>query len=154
MLFKHRTTTQPDQLQTSEDDFHREDNADYETEVYDDDETDAEQSAQTPPQRTNPFPKKNFPGSPVVATATASKQVPTPAPAPAPAPEQPVSSAAPAPATTQAEAEQQPTPKLIQMTVKLDRVLHGRIRYASFKTGMNHGEVIEDLIRKHCPEVP
>ena len=154
MLFKHKTTVQTSSMQAPEDDFHREDNSDYEPEVYDDDETDAEQSAQTPPQRTNPFPKKNFPGSPAVATATTTTHVPTPAPATSPAPEQPVSSTTPAPVTTQAEAEQQPTSKLIQMTVKIDRVLHGRIRYASFKTGMNHGEVIEELIRKHCPEVP
>jgi len=40
------------------------------------------------------------------------------------------------------------------MTVKVDRVLHGRVRYMTFKTGMTHSEIIEDLIRKHCPEVP
>jgi len=46
MLFK-KPVTQSEQLQTTEDDFHREDNGDYEPEVDDYDETDAEHQSQT-----------------------------------------------------------------------------------------------------------
>lgn len=153
MLFK-RPVTQSEQLQTTEDDYHREDNGDYEPEVDDYDEADAEQPAQTPSQRTNPFPmKKTFSGlsspSPVAATA-----VPIAAPT---APEvQPPSPATitTAPAAPQQEADHRRDPKLIQLTVRIDRALHGRVRYMTFKTGMNQSAIIENLIRLHCPEVP
>lgn len=152
-LFKPRTATPPSTSQITEDEFLHEVNEDYQPDDDDYVTTNTESPAQNTLQPTNPFAKKHFPGSPVVASATpTTEQVPSPAPAPAA--EQPVPATAPAPVTRQTETERRRDPKLIQITLKIDRVLHGRVRYMTFKTGLSQSEILEELIRTHCPEVP
>lgn len=129
------------------DDYHQDESAGYEHDDFDNEPmaTTTDIPQQFMPQPTQPMPmKKVFPTPPAPAASPATPVQPA-APATAPAP---------ATVVRQTEAERRRDPKLIQITLKIDRVLHGRVRYMTFKTGLSQSEILEELIRTHCPEVP
>lgn len=136
------------------DDYHQDESAGYEHDDFDNEPHVMVEPQQSMPQPTQPMPmKKVFPTPPAPAASPATPVQPA-APATAPAPVQPATPAPTAPVARQTEAERRRDPKLIQITLKIDRVLHGRIRYMTFKTGLSQSEILEELIRTHCPEVP
>lgn len=149
------TGTQQNHSQVDElDDYHQEDSADYEHDHYDNEPVATDNPQQSMPQPTHPMPmKKVFASSPAPAASPAT-QVQVTAPAPAPAPAQPATSAATIPAASSHEVARRLENNMVSMSTKIDRVLHGRLRYMSFKTGKTQAALIEEFIRLHCPEVP
>jgi hypothetical protein len=136
------------------DDYQPDDNVDYEPDHYDNEPAATDNPQQSVPQPTHPMPmKKVFTSSPTPAASTATP-VQFTAPAPATAPAQPATPAATIPAATNHEVASRLDNNMVSMSTKIDRVLHGRLRYLSFKTGKTQTALVEEFIRLHCPEVP
>jgi hypothetical protein len=146
-----QTHGQDDEL----DDYHQDESAGYEHDNFDNEPHVMVEPQQSMPQPTQHMPmKKIFPTSPAPMTATTvpvQSTTPTPAPTPMQSATAPV--IATAAVTTHDIARPQQT-NMVQMSTKIDRVLHGRLRYLSFKTGKTQTTLIEEFIRLHCPEVP